>query len=68
MSINMTKIRELSKIYPTVSDCRRRSKSPMDALLCYEYLESLHSLIPRELYAFNLRALLQFNKKMCLSK
>lgn len=63
MSINMTKILELSKIYPTASDCRRKSKSPMDALPCYEYLESLRSIIPKELYAFNLRALLQFNTK-----
>jgi len=63
MSINLTKIQELSKIYPTASDCRLKSKSPMDALPCYEYLESLRSLIPKELYAFNLRALLQFNTK-----
>lgn len=63
MSINLTKIQELSKIYLTASDCRLKSTSPMDALPCYEYLESLRSLIPKELYAFNLRALLQFNTK-----
>jgi hypothetical protein len=32
-------------------------------LITYEYLDSLRPLIPKELYAFNLRALLQFNTK-----
>lgn len=56
MSINLTKIQELTRIFPTANDCRLKSKSPMDAVPCYEYLESLRSLIPKELYAFNLRA------------
>jgi hypothetical protein len=63
MSINLSKIRELSKKYPVASDCRMKSKSSMDALPCYECLDSLRPLIQKELYAFNLRALLQFNTK-----
>ena len=63
MSINLTKIRELSEMYPTDRDCRMKFSSSMDALPCYEYLESLRPSLPKDLYAYNLRALLQFSTK-----
>ena len=61
MSINITKIQELSEIYPTARDCRMQAESYKDALPCYKYLEDLRSSIPKELYAFNLRELLKYN-------
>lgn len=60
MSINMSKIQRMSELYPTAVDCRRKATSTSDALPCYEYLESLRESIPKELYAYNLRVLLQF--------
>ena len=44
-----------------VADCIRQSKSASDALPSYEYLYALKSNIPKELYAYYLRKLLQFN-------
>ena len=44
-----------------VADCIRQSKSPSDVLPSYEYLYALKSNIPKELYAYYLRKLLQFN-------
>lgn len=61
MSIDRRIILELSEIYPSARECRMRADSISDALPCYEYLESLRATIPKELYAYNLRALLQYN-------
>ena len=47
--------------YPEVEDCIRQSKSPTDALPSYEYLYAFKDRIPKELYAYCLRRLLQFN-------
>ncbi len=47
--------------HPEVDDCVRQSKSPTDATPSYEYLYALKSNIPKELYAYYLRKLLQFN-------
>lgn len=63
MSINKDIIRELSDKYPSAMECRMKANSSSDALPCYEYLESIRSTIPPSLYAFNLRALLQYNTK-----
>ena len=47
--------------YPKVGECIRQSKTPTDALPSYKYLYDLRSDIPKELYAYYLRKLLQFN-------
>lgn len=61
MSINIANIRELSKTYPNDIDCRSKATSMLNALPCYEYLESIRTSIPHQLYTYNLRALLQYN-------
>ncbi|MCQ2472229.1 MAG: hypothetical protein MJ147_09365 [Clostridia bacterium] len=61
MSINDAKILKWVGKYPSAFDCRMKLKSPLDALPCYEYLESIRTQIPNELYAYNLRSLLEFN-------
>ena len=61
MSINLDVIGKYLEVYPTPADCRMKSVSTRDALPSYEYLESIRSSIPKELYAYNLRALLQCN-------
>ena len=47
--------------YPEVADCIRQSGNPHDALPSYEYLYKFKGKIPKELYAYYLRRLLQFN-------
>lgn len=36
MSINISKIQNMSEIYPTAADCRMKANSPFDVLPCYE--------------------------------
>ena len=47
--------------YPEVAECIRQSGNPHDALPSYEYLYKFKGKIPKELYAYYLRRLLQFN-------
>lgn len=47
--------------YPRVMECIGKSKTPRDAYPSYEYLKSLREDIPKELYAYYLRKLLQMN-------
>lgn len=61
MSINKKKILMYEEIFPSARDCRMKSVSPRNALPSYEYLESIRHSIPKELYAYNLRNLLQWN-------
>lgn len=49
------------KDFPQAHECIRQSQSPLDALPSYKYLFALKSDIPKELYAYYLRKLLQFN-------
>ena len=53
-------LKQLSE-YPQVSECIGKSKTTLDALPSYEYLNSLRKDIPKELYSYYLRKLLQFN-------
>ena len=53
-------LKQLSE-YPQVSECIGKSKTRLDALPSYEYLNSLRKDIPKELYAHYLRTLLQYN-------
>lgn len=63
MSIDVGKCRDHLKKYPEAEPrlCRTQSKSKNDALVCYEYLYNLKPKIPKELYAYSFRELLQFN-------
>lgn len=61
MSINKKKILMYEETFPSARDCRMKSVSPRNALPSYEYLESIRHSIPKELYAYNLRNLLQWN-------
>lgn len=47
--------------YPQVLECIGKSKTPLDAYPSYEYLKSIRADIPKELYAYYLRKLLQMN-------
>ena len=47
--------------YPHVTECVSKSKTPLDAFPSYKYLNSLRKDIPKELYAYYLRKLLQYN-------
>ena len=47
--------------YPQVLECIGKSKTPLNALPSYEYLNTLRKDIPKELYAYYLRILLQMN-------
>ena len=60
MSIDIARIIKLSEVYTSANECRMKATSPSDVYPCYEYLESIRHSIPKELYAYNLRALLQF--------
>ena len=61
MSIDKKKILMYEETFPSARDCRMKSVSPRNALPSYEYLESIRHSIPKELYAYNLRNLLQWN-------
>lgn len=61
MSINKKNILMYEETFPSARDCRMKSVSSKNALLSYEYLESIRHSIPKELYAYNLRNLLQWN-------
>lgn len=61
MSLDERKWMEYDDKYPNVRLCTIQSKSMKDSLACYEFLYRLKSEIPKELYAFNFRRLLQMN-------
>ena len=61
MSLDEEKWRKFDEKYSKVSECTRKSASMKDALPCYEYLYKLKDTIPKELYAFYFRKLLQMN-------
>lgn len=47
--------------HPEVNDCIGQSKTPIDARPSYEFLYNLKGSIPKELYAFYFRRILQMN-------
>lgn len=49
--------------YPQAYECIGKAVSPNDALPSYEFLNSIRKEIPKELYAYYLRVLLQSNTK-----
>lgn len=61
MPIDRKKCISLSDKYPEIRECISQSKTFTDALPSYEYLFSKKDSIPKELYAFYFRKLLQMN-------
>lgn len=61
MSLNEGKWKKYYDNYPEVRECRTQSKTSENALPCYEYLYNLKPKIPKELYAYVFRDLLQFS-------
>ena len=61
MSLDERKWQRYLDQFPEVALCTTQSNSMHDALPCYEYLYSLKPQIPKELYAFYFRKLLQMN-------
>jgi hypothetical protein len=55
-------LKQLSE-YPQVSECIGKSKTPLDALPSYEYLNDIRKEIPKELYAYYLRTLLKMSTR-----
>lgn len=48
-------------MYPQVDECLGKTKSRHNALPSYQFLFGLKQIIPKELYAYYYRKLLQFN-------
>lgn len=63
MSLDEGKWKEYYNQYPEAKECTIQSKNVENALPCYEYLYKLKPEIPKELYAYLFRKLLQFNTK-----
>lgn len=63
MSLDNRKWEQYDKKFPKVRECITQSKSMNDALDNYEYLYKLKSEIPKELYAFYFRNLLQMSTR-----
>lgn len=61
MSLDEKKWQQYYDQYPEVSECIGQAKTLSNALPCYEHLFRLKSTIPKELYAFYFRKILQFN-------
>lgn len=61
MSLDREICKKQLKDYPEAGDCVGKTKRMDDALPSYEYLYSLKGKIPKELYAYCFRKLLQFN-------
>ncbi len=61
MSLDEGKWKKYYDQYPEVALCTTQSNSMKNSLSCYEFLYSLRLKIPKELYAFHLRKLLQMN-------
>lgn len=61
MSLDDGKWMEQREKYPQVKDCIGKSRTADNALPCYEYLNKLKNVIPKELFAHEFRTLLQFN-------
>ena len=61
MSINVKKCNKFREKYPEVELCIGKSNLMNNSLSCYEYLYSLKSKIPKELYVFYFRELLLMN-------
>jgi hypothetical protein len=61
MSLNVKKCLIQEDKYPEVRECISKSKKMNDALPSYEYLYALRDSIPKELYAYYYRRILQMN-------
>lgn len=61
MSIDRGKIAKYQEQYPQIMDCIGQSKTVHDALPSYIFLRDLRPEIPKELYAFYFRKLLQMS-------
>ena len=63
MGLDRKKCIELSDEYPEVRDCISQSTDKTNALPSYEYLFKLKGIIPKELYAYYFRTILQMNTR-----
>ena len=63
MSLDNIRLNEYEKELSRVSLCIGKSKSMNDALPCYEYLYKIKNKIPKELYAYYYRSLLQMSTR-----
>lgn len=61
MSLDIKKCLAQENAYPAVRECISKSTRMDDALPSYEYLYSLKDSIPKELYAYYFRRILQMN-------
>ena len=61
MSLDEGKWKQYDVQYRDAALCTTQSNSMNDSLACYEYLYKLKSKLPKELYAFYFRRLLQMN-------
>lgn len=61
MSLDQKKWLEQLDNYPEAKKCIRQAETLSNVLPSYEFLYSLKSQIPKELYAYYLRTLLQYN-------
>lgn len=61
MSLDEKKWQAQIDDYPAVVYCISQSNTPTDALPSYEYLFNLKGKIPKELYAYYFRRILQMN-------
>lgn len=61
MSLDEAKWKKYDEQYREAGECIRQSNSMKDALPCYEYLYKLKPYIPKELYAYHFRKLLNMN-------
>lgn len=61
MSLDEGKWKQYDNQYPEAALCTTQSNSMKDSLACYEYLYELKPKLPKELYAFYFRKLLQMN-------
>ncbi len=61
MSLEFGSWKKYQDEYPEVMECTIQSSSMHNALPCYEYLYKFKEKVPKELYAYNLRRLLEFS-------
>lgn len=61
MSLDDLELLKYDELYPKVRECISKSRNPNDVLPSYDYLYKFKNKIPKELYAYYYRQLLQMS-------